>query len=170
LANPQILRDNKGRFINGCKIAQLNKGVKKPVGFGDKISRTRKGIKLSIQTKGRISASHIGLRPSFESRLKNSETNKKIAIKGDQHKWWKGGHSKHHKEKYYTAEYKQWRLRVFYRDGFACQRCKIIGGYLTAHHIKSFTKYPELRFAVDNGITFCEDCHKQTDNYKGRGK
>ncbi len=170
MANPQIIRDSKGKFLKGCKIAQLNKGIKKPIGFGDKISKARKGIKLSDATKRKISESHIGLRPSLESKLKNSETNKKIAIKGKNHKWWKGGISRGYKEKYYSAKYKQWRLKVFTRDNFICQGCQKIGGYLTSHHIKSWAKYPKLRFEINNGITLCENCHKKTDNYKGKGK
>jgi len=174
MASPQkeitILRNNKGQFIKGCRIATLNKGMKMPDGFGEKISKARMGIKLSNITKEKIARGHIGLKPTLESRLKNSETNKRIATRGEKHKWYKGGKSKHHKEKYYTAEYKQWRLKVFYRDNFTCQGCNNVGGYLTAHHIKSWAKYPELRFEVNNGITLCDNCHKLTDNYMGRGK
>ena len=48
--------------------------------------------------------------------------------------------------------------------------CRKVGVYLTAHHIKSWKNYPELRFDINNGITLCEDCHKLTDNYKGKNK
>ena len=166
------LRDKKGRFIKGCRIATKNKGIKKPDGFGLKITKARLGLKLSEETKNKISKSHIGIRPTLESKIKNSETNKRISIKGENHKWWKGGISRHYKEKYYSAEYKQWRLKVFTRDNYTCQECGFKGnqGYITAHHIKSWAKYPELRFEVNNGITLCEECHKLTDNYKGRNK
>ena len=81
-------------------------------------------------------------------------------LMGESNHLWKGGNSKHYKTGYYSFEYKQWRLLVFERDGYQCQGCANVGGYLTAHHIKSFAKFPKLRFGVSNGITLCEECHK----------
>lgn len=51
-----------------------------------------------------------------------------------------------------------WIRTVLKRDKKTCQICS---SKLTpcAHHIKSFTKYPESRFDVDNGITLCKECH-----------
>lgn len=81
---------------------------------------------------------------------------------------WRGGISNDGRH-YYTAEYKEWRLKIFTRDGFKCQSCGQVGTYLQAHHIKSYAHYPEFRFYLDNGVTLCIECHKKTDNYKGRG-
>ncbi len=81
------------------------------------------------------------------------------------------------------TEYIEWRKRVFERDSFRCVCCGK-DGYITAHHVKSASKIVaencinSLESArncaqlwdINNGKTLCEDCHKLTDNYKGRGK
>ena len=60
----------------------------------------------------------------------------------------------------FTQEYKDWRMAVFKRDNFTCQKCGVVGRELNAHHIKPYAKYKELRYDLSNGITLCEDCHK----------
>ncbi len=81
---------------------------------------------------------------------------------------WKGGISRTFKTGYYSIAYKRWREEVFERDNYTCQKCGIQHVYLTAHHIKSFAKYPELRYEISNGITVCEDCHCKIDRYRAR--
>lgn len=57
-----------------------------------------------------------------------------------------------------STEYKEWRLKVFQRDDFKCRKCEN-NKILHPHHIKSFAKFPKLRFDVNNGVTLCDDCH-----------
>jgi hypothetical protein len=75
--------------------------------------------------------------------------------------------------------YIHWRLKVFIRDNFTCQGCRRIGGELQAHHIKSFSDILkdnniktikeallcEELWDINNGVTLCIDCHKETDSY-----
>lgn len=60
-----------------------------------------------------------------------------------------------------TKEYKNWRLTVFRRDGFACKKCgKSKSGFLQAHHIRPKRDFPNLVYEVSNGITLCKTCHE----------
>ena len=76
---------------------------------------------------------------------------------------------KHGKSKEYnlirgSKEFKKWRYEVKKLYDWTCLNCGARCGngkrvYIIAHHIKSFSEYPELRFATDNGITLCDKCH-----------
>ena len=59
-----------------------------------------------------------------------------------------------------SVEYKLWHKSNLERDYFTCQRCGEHGGTLRVHHINNFADFPELRLAINNGITFCEKCHR----------
>ena len=119
--------------------------------------------------------SHLGKKASEKTKRKMSENNPRIwlgkkmpkesieKISGKNNWNWKGGL---HREKHNSdCRYVRWRKKVFKRDNWTCQKCGIKGGcgktvYLNAHHIKSWAKYPKLRYVVKNGITYCKDCHK----------
>jgi 5-methylcytosine-specific restriction endonuclease McrA len=63
-----------------------------------------------------------------------------------------------------TAEYKEWRLKVYKRDGYRCKMpaCNSNSRDIAAHHIFSKKLYPEKRFVLSNGITLCKSCHEKT--------
>jgi len=152
-------------------LARRQKGRRYTEEAKRKMSEVRKGIKLSEETKKKISEAKKGSIPWNKGKKTDLAPwlgKKRPEISGERNCNWKGGTSREYKEAYYSAEHKRWRMRVFERDNWTCQFCGIRGVYLTAHHIKSWARFPELRFDVNNGVTLCEDCHKLTDNYKGR--
>ena len=76
---------------------------------------------------------------------------------------WKGGVTPLNEKIRHSLEMNQWRRAVFERDNYTCQFCKARNGngkkiILNADHIKPFSKFPELRFDVNNGRTLCFEC------------
>lgn len=57
-----------------------------------------------------------------------------------------------------VPEYSIWKKAVFARDGGCCQDCGALE-HLNAHHIKPWSRFPDLRFDLSNGMTLCDECH-----------
>lgn len=90
---------------------------------------------------------------------------KKGETSGEKNVNWKGGISPMNERIRGSVEYRLWRKAVLTRDKHKCIWCGYKGKKIQADHIKPFCLFPELRFAIDNGRTLCEDCHKETDTY-----
>ena len=124
-------------------------------------ARKRAGLKISKTHKS------IGVGKWMKGRRKNPKA--WSFPKGEKHPMWKGGKMKDYPELVRlrkSPEYKIWRKSVFERDHYTCIFCgDNQGGNLESDHIKPFALFPELRFAIDNGRTLCEKCHKKTNTY-----
>lgn len=175
----------RGYFKNGNN-GLFKKGHKPPVEWGIKQSKRMlgstgfwKGKKLSEDHIKKMSDSHVGVPLSEKHKLGLRLTRPKGAASSS----WKGGISKIDKLCRKMPEYIQWRSDCFTRDNWTCQTCRITGVYLTVHHKKGFSKIIKENniknildarkcgelWDITNGVTLCEECHKLTDNYKGRG-
>lgn len=92
---------------------------------------------------------------------------------------WRGGLTDLNKRLRNSIKYREWRKSVFEKNDYTCQDCGERGGYLEADHIKQFAviiyensitsfdegiKCNEL-WDVNNGRTFCGECHRLTDTY-----
>lgn len=89
--------------------------------------------------------------------------------RGSENPNWRGGKSSKTERLRGSKKYVEWRLGVFQRDRWTCQRCGITGGDLNAHHIEGFDN-KKSRYLIDNGITLCVNCHNDFHNQFGRGK
>jgi hypothetical protein len=131
----------------------------------------------------KISESRKGWIPSEETKQKMSEGAKKRTWTEEEKEKRKQGLIKAHTgNKYslgkrkenskYSENYRDRRIfraalqkLIFERDNYSCKHCNKKGGYLQVNHIKEWSKFPELRFDIDNCETLCMDCHyKHTFN------
>ena len=149
-------------WIKGKKgFIPWNKGKTHTEITRKKISEKTRGRKQSPEEIKHRAESRKGYRPSEATKRKVSE-----AFKGEKSHFWKGGITPINSVIRSSLEYKLWREAVFKRDNYTCIWCgDKRGGKLNADHIKPFALFPELRFALDNGRTLCEPCHKKTDTY-----
>ena len=148
------------------RIAHL--GKKQPMSEEGKInlSKAHLGKKQPLIGIVKRAIANTGKKRSLETRLKMSNS----AKKGDKSHSWRGGVTKLNEKIRKSFEYRLWRKAVYERDKYTCVWCGIKGTRLNADHIKPFSLFPELRFAIDNGRTLCEDCHKKTDTYGGKSR
>lgn len=128
---------------NKCYYSDPNYQSKR----SDSISKARKGWVYTEETKRKISEVKKG-KPLLH-------------FIGEKNPNWNGGITPENHKIRNSLEYKNWRRMVFERDNYTCLNCNIRGGNLNADHIKPFTKYPELRFDLNNGRTLCVPCHKK---------
>jgi len=99
--------------------------------------------------------------------------------RGEKSHLWRGGITPLYFKIRSCSQSKEWREKIFKRDNYTCQFCKIVGGKLHVDHIKPFaliikehalktleqaTNCKEL-WDTNNGRVLCIPCHKGTPTY-----
>ncbi len=136
------------------------KGI--PSGFGGEKSCHWKGGKprcpicqKEISYKAKYCKQHRPI--TLEMRIKKQI----VAPKREKCHLWRGGITPQNHKIRTSLEIKLWRKAIFIRDDFTCQKTKIKGGKLIAHHINNFADFPELRTSIENGIVLSKESHKE---------
>jgi len=178
-------RNKIGQFVKGHEGYKFWSGKKMSDGLRKKLSIAHKGKKLSKEHVANAVAGRRGYQHSEETKAKigkalkgrkyseKSLTNMSLGQKKrfknkKNHPNWRGGITPESVSIRNSKKYEEWRGDVFSRDKHTCRKCGQVGGSLEAHHIKSFANYPDLRFELENGITYCERCHSKVDLVKAR--
>ncbi|MDU3409970.1 HNH endonuclease [Clostridium sp.] len=66
--------------------------------------------------------------------------------------------------------YTEFINNTYKRDNYTCQYCgDNKGGNLVSHHLNGYNWDKENRTNVDNGVTLCQDCHKEFHTIYGYG-
>ena len=181
---------NKGLigFRKGYKQSkeQIEKRMSKKIGThhtlesGQKMSKARmgripwnKGLEYTEELKAKLDTD--GLRPGWNKGLKgfragykqSDEHKGKIrdAQRGENNYKWNPNREEvmGNKRDNTNAEYHLWARNIKRRDNWKCkisnEECS---GRLEAHHILPWSKFPELRYELNNGITLCHKHHPKS--------
>jgi len=159
--NDKTRNDGKDSSCFDCRHVKERKSTKGR-------TSTFKGQSHTEEAKHKISQARKG-KPNPRKGQPRTESEKETIRKsvlesqkyGEAHPNYKHGNAQRNLNDRRKPEYLKWRKAVFERDNYTCQKCdNKTGGNLRAHHIKPFAEYPELRFDVSNGVTFCHACHE----------
>jgi len=143
-----VKRPFRGSFETRLRLSKNSKRL-----WGDPNYRTR------------LSLAHTGKKQSEETIAKRVQY-----LIGENNHNWKGGVTPLNEKVRKSRRYKAWRKKVFERDNYTCVWCGAHNGNgktvkLNADHLRPFSLYPALRFAINNGRTLCQDCHRTTVTY-----
>ena len=163
---------NKGKKLSEEYKKKLSEAGKKRVGerngfYGHKHTEESKR-KMSKKTYSK--EARIRMSAANKGRVTTPETREKIRMRSIGNKstlgrighlanHWMGGLTKEYKRRRNRKEWKDWRLSVFERDDWTCQKCLSRGVNLHPHHILNQYSNIAVMCNLNNGITFCKECH-----------
>lgn len=151
------------RFLKGNNFGNTD-GLRKWIEENGPWNKGKKGVKKWTAGQRKKFLDKMVGHPGWNTgKHTNSEEYKEVLrqrMRGNKYSYKNGNSSKNELIRK-GIESRIWRESVFSRDGWTCQKYGTVGGELHAHHILNFSQYPELRFAIDNGITLSKKAHKE---------
>jgi len=163
---------------NKCKGIDMKKrhivppsqmGMKRTVEQNKTNSESKKGLIKSPEHRKHIGEARKGIKnPMFGKSPSLKHRQKMAEMSGEKHWNWQGGITSGYMKSRNSLQAKIWTNAIFERDKYQCQKYGGGSGKLNAHHIQNFAQYPELRFAIDNGITFSNKAHMEFHKKYGR--
>jgi hypothetical protein len=179
------MRDENGKFIKGHPPSGVRWTKERYEKMKDYLFK--KGNKIRNTGRTRFKVGH---RESKETKVKRSKSmlgNKNcvgkepwnkgkigysiLSTRKENHWNWKGGITSLNQKLRKSLMWELWRKTIFERDNYTCRKCRVQSGFgrtihLHPHHIINLStclnqKLFHLIFNLNNGLTLCEDCHKE---------
>lgn len=139
--------------INVCKMLLSKPWLHITKETKEKIGNANRNRKVSDETRKKMSLSQI--------KRWTPELRKERSIK-----YSKNGNPNFNKRlteydremKRFKPEYLEWKKQVHIKDNSKCKICNSTKN-LEAHHLDSYTKFPDRKYIINNGITLCRTDH-----------
>ncbi len=145
------LHTDEMAVLGNCSIEAIKKWVyayglslnKKPPGSKNPWNKGKGGYRLNL---------------SEESRKKRIENANKYTKRKEESNFWKGGTST--ERELIGAWTRETAPQVHEKFNYICQKCKVRGGNLHAHHLIPVYAGELLAYKFDNLVTLCKKCHE----------
>ena len=165
----------------GYHIPRVNKNGKMVIERGTKITVKVKDLLKGSNVKVLVQCDHCEkiYYLSYFDYIKHLHGDKtycsncaaKVLFSGENHYLWDS--SKTQEERILKRQtvngYTDFIKMVLKRDDYTCSCCKKKGVALNVHHLNGYDWFIEGRVDIKNGITLCENCHKNFHSIYGRG-
>jgi 5-methylcytosine-specific restriction endonuclease McrA len=142
------------RICKKCRIATISEKQKGRIPWN-------KGVPLKEETKVKLRNCNLGKPSPTKGKTLSIETRKKLSChnRGISINEFKDFTTPLNELERVKIKKSSLRQECFKKNNFTCQKCKIKGLKLNAHHINSFHRFIDLRFELSNLACLCADCH-----------
>lgn len=147
------------------------RGIAEQFGVGETVVFNRlkeHGIELEQYKNHRLKPGRV-FSDAHKANIKKAQI--KLALVGEKNPNWRGGLTEINRRARSGWQAREWREQALSLASYRCQSCGVEQGKtceccgvkirLHVHHIKSFAKFPELRYDAENSSVLCPKCHQE---------